>query len=164
MDQISVARIGLLHPAVRDSALRILEKAETVLTGPAKLRYAYTLRTFAEQAAIYAQGRITKGPIVTWAPAGYSYHNYGLAFDIVLIVNGKLASWDTLKDYDGDKVADWQEIVNTCVAEGWEWGGTWPQKKRDLPHFQKTFGLSVNTLLDRYNKKIFIPGTQYIQL
>jgi len=41
-----------------------------------------TLRTFEEQAAIYAKGRTRPGPIVTNAKPGYSWHNFGRAFDV----------------------------------------------------------------------------------
>ena len=39
------------------------------------------LRTFDEQTALWNQGRITKGSIVTNAKAGESAHNYGCASD-----------------------------------------------------------------------------------
>ncbi len=39
------------------------------------------LRTYEQQAAIYAQGRTKPGRIVTRAKPGYSYHNFGLAVD-----------------------------------------------------------------------------------
>ncbi len=38
-------------------------------------------RTWPQQAALYAQGRTTPGPIVTNAPAGASLHNYYCATD-----------------------------------------------------------------------------------
>lgn len=39
------------------------------------------LRTYADQAAKYAQGRTIDGPVVTKAPPGFSMHQYGLASD-----------------------------------------------------------------------------------
>jgi peptidoglycan L-alanyl-D-glutamate endopeptidase CwlK len=39
-------------------------------------------RTYAEQEELYAKGRTEPGKIVTNARAGYSMHNFGLAFDI----------------------------------------------------------------------------------
>lgn len=39
-------------------------------------------RSGAEQAKLYAQGRTIPGQIVTYAPPGSSYHNYGAAVDI----------------------------------------------------------------------------------
>ena len=41
------------------------------------------LRTYAEQDALYAQGRTVPGEIVTNAAAGYSWHNFGNAVDLV---------------------------------------------------------------------------------
>jgi peptidoglycan L-alanyl-D-glutamate endopeptidase CwlK len=53
--------------------------------------------------------------------------------------------WDTLKDFDGDKVSDWMEVVNYFKSQGWEHGGDWKNFK-DQPHFQikKENGESYN--------------------
>jgi peptidoglycan L-alanyl-D-glutamate endopeptidase CwlK len=113
-------------------------------------RFSYTLRTFAEQDALYAQGRTKSGKVVTNAKGGQSYHNYGLAVDIVLIRdmdgNGSFetASWDTNLDADNDGQSDWMEAVAIFKRHGWEWGGDW--KFTDMPHFQKTFGKSISWL------------------
>lgn len=164
IDKISSDRVQLLHPLVRDSATRILAKAELKLTGNALLRYAHTFRSFAEQEALYNQGRNgNKGPIVTNAKPGYSYHNYGLAVDIVLIIDGKTASWDMKADYDKDGEADWMEVVKLFKEEGWQWGGDFKSFK-DYPHFQKTFGYSESQLLLKYNKKDFISNTGYVKI
>ena len=144
-DQITLDRIKLLHPKVRDEAFEIYDEISQALSGSAMCRFSYTLRTFAEQDAIYAQGRTKPGKIVTNAKKGLSYHNYGLAVDIVLIINGKTASWDVKGDFDGDGKADWQEIVTIFKQFGWEAGIDW--KFRDAPHFQKTLGYSVRQLL-----------------
>jgi len=144
-DQITLDRIKLLHPKVRDEVYEIYDEICEALKGRAFCRFSYTLRTFAEQDAIYAQGRTKPGKIVSNARKGLSYHNYGLAIDIVLIINGKTASWDIKGDFDGDGKADWIEIVQIFKSFGWEAGIDW--KFRDAPHFQKTFGYSVRQLL-----------------
>lgn len=151
-DKITLERIALLHPAVREEATNIYEAICRVLTGKAICRFSHTLRTFKEQNELYAQGRNgKKGPIVTNAKGGQSYHNYGLAVDIVLLKdtdgNGsyETASWETAKDFDFDQVADWMEIVKIFKSYGWEWGGDW--RFKDLPHFQKTLGKSETQLL-----------------
>ncbi|CAL1518218.1 M15 family metallopeptidase [Chitinophaga sp. MM2321] len=163
MDNISIERIKTLHPAGRDSAMRVLQLSDVALTGRAVLRLANVFRSFAEQTDLYAQGRTKKGPKVTWAKAGYSFHNYGLAFDIVLIIDGKTASWNMQQDYDFDHLPDWMEVVQICKAEGWEWGGDWKTKK-DYPHFEKRFGYTESELVKKYHEKDFIPGTQYVNL
>lgn len=169
MDKVTLERIKLLHPAVREEADEIYKEICSRLNGKAICRFAFTLRTFAEQDVLYAQGRTTQGAVVTRAKGGQSWHNYGLAIDIVLLVdndgNGSFetASYDTRTDYDNDKVADWMEIVYVFKLYGWEWGGDWVNFK-DTPHFQKTFGLTIAEALKRYTTGQLISGTNYIRL
>ena len=144
-DQKTIDRIKLLHPKVREEAGQIYDEICNALTGRAMCRFSFTLRTFAEQDAIYAEGRTKPGTIKTNAKSGFSFHNYGLAIDIVLIIDGKTASWDMKGDFDGDGKSDWMEIVTIFKQHGWEWGGDW--KFYDAPHFQKAFGYSVRQLL-----------------
>lgn len=152
MDKITLDRIKLLHPKVREEAMEIYEDICKALSGKAMCRFAFTLRTIAEQDALYAQGRTKPGKIVTKARGGFSMHNYGLAIDVVLLLDrdgdGKYteASWDTKGDFDSDGVADWMEIVRVFKEFGWVWGGDW--KFYDAPHFEKTFGYSVRQLLN----------------
>lgn len=150
-DKITLDRIQLLHPKLREEVSSIYGEICSALMGRALCRFAYTLRTFAEQDALYAQGRTDKTkPVVTKARGGESYHNYGLAVDIVLLVdkdkNGSYesASWETNVDFDGDGIADWTEVVQIFKKHGWAWGGDW--KFTDNPHFEKTFGYSVMEL------------------
>jgi len=147
-DTKTIERIQLLHPKVREEVSDIYDEICEALTGRAICRFAYTLRTFKEQQDLYEIGRSRPGKKVTNASAGMSYHNYGLAIDIVLIIDGKNASWDIKSDFDGDKKADWQEIVTIFKQHGWTWGGDW--KFTDYPHFEKTFGYSVRDLLAKH--------------
>lgn len=177
MDKITLDRIELLHPAVRQDVKNIyLNEVVPALTGKAICRFAYTLRTFAEQDALYAQGRTRlfdsngrRLGVVTKAKGGQSIHNYGLAFDIVLLKdtdnNGTFesASWETNIDFDKDGRADWMEIVNIFKRHGWVWGGDWKSFK-DRPHFEKTFGHTWRTLLPKHQSKDFITGTNYVKL
>lgn len=159
MDKATIDRIKLLHPALRTEVSKIYQEICQALTGKAICRFAYTLRTFAEQDALYAQGRTAPGKVITNAKGGQSYHNYGLAIDIVLLkdTNGdgtfETASWETDVDFDGDGKSDWQEIVGIFNRYGWVWGGDW--KFTDKPHFEKSFGYSIATLQDLYTRKIF---------
>lgn len=70
--------------------------------------------------------------------------------DIVLIIDGKEASWDTKKDWDGDKVADWDECVKVFAKYGWSWGGNWTSFK-DMPHFDK-IGYNNWRILSKYKR------------
>ena len=170
VDKTTLNNINLLHPKLRAEALQIYNEIVANLTGNATVRFS-TLRTFAEQNALYAQGRTKPGPIVTNAQAGQSYHNYGLALDIVLLVdkdkNGTFESvaWDTVGDYDGDKVADWAECTRIFKKYGWTWGADWDndgltkaqgdkdEHLVDMPHYQKTFGYKEKQLLELYRTR-----------
>lgn len=136
MDKISLQRIETLHPVIRKEAQEILRDCTLALSGRAYPRITQALRTFKEQDALYQQGRTKPGKKVTNAKAGQSIHNYGLAVDICLIIDNKIASWDTAKDWDNDRIADWYECVKIFAKYGWNWGGSW-LKFRDLPHFEK---------------------------
>ena len=176
-DKPTLDRIELLHPAVRQEVKDIyLNKIIPALSGKAICRFAYTLRTFAEQDALYSQGRTKlfdangkRLGVVTKAKGGQSIHNFGLALDIVLLKDsnndGKFesATWETNIDFDKDGKSDWMEVVNILKSHGWTWGGDWKSFK-DAPHFEKTFGHTWKTLLPKHNAKEFIPGTTYIKL
>jgi peptidoglycan L-alanyl-D-glutamate endopeptidase CwlK len=95
-------------------------------------------RTIEEQAALYAQGRTAPGSIVTRAQPGFSWHNYGLAFDAA--------------PFSDDGQPDWRNDLKFAlmgqagIAAGLEWGGAW-QHFPDRPHFQARFGLQLTDLV-----------------
>jgi peptidoglycan L-alanyl-D-glutamate endopeptidase CwlK len=136
MDKISIDRIEEAHPVIRKKLLADYMEANNLLGKGARLRLAYVYRSNELQDKLYNQK-----PKVTNAKGGQSIHNYGLAFDIVLLYdndgNGTFeeASWSMIRDYDKDSKADWMEIVNYFKSKGWEWGGDWKSFK-DAPHFQ----------------------------
>jgi peptidoglycan L-alanyl-D-glutamate endopeptidase CwlK len=145
-DDITIERIKKSHPKIREQLkLDYLECNNKILGKGIRLRLAQVYRTFAEQDALYAQGRTKPGLKVTNAKGGQSIHNYGLAFDIVLLydLNGdgtfETASWDRHRDFDNDKKADWMEVVEFFKLKGYSWGGDWRSFK-DYPHFEKNFG------------------------
>lgn len=113
-----------LSPAVRPLVDAFLYAA----TGAGlDLLVTCTARTLAEQAQLYAQGRTAPGKIVTNAPPGESAHNFGLAIDVVPIINGK-------PDWEGAHPV-WAQAGNLGEAAGLEWAGRWVHM-REMPHFQ----------------------------
>lgn len=160
-DGKTLERIQLLHPKLRAEADKIYSEIALALTGRAICRFAYTLRTFAEQDELYAQGRTKVGVKVTNAKGGDSYHNYGLAVDIVLIKDGKVAIWDTKSDFDNDGKSDWMECVAIFKKYGWDWGGEW--KFVDAPHFQKSFGYTIAKLKELKTRS-FVDSKGYVQI
>lgn len=84
-------------------------------------------RSREQQDALYAQGRTTKGKIVTYA-RGSSYssqHQWGIAFDIAINDPKLLYDYATIK-----KVA---KIAKSSKV-GLAWGGDWTTIQ-DTPHF-----------------------------
>jgi len=125
--------IEKLHPKIRPMAIDFIAKAKTQ---GIDIKITAGLRTFDEQEKLYNQGRTTPGSIVTKAKPGQSFHNYGLAIDVVPIVNGK-AVWDneTL----------WQKLGVIGESAGFEWGGRW--KFVDKPHFQYPKNTKYTTIM-----------------
>lgn len=170
-DEISVQRIlNGAHPLVREKILQFYFATRWELLGKAVLRMAYVYRSWKEQDALYQKGRTTSGKIVTNAKAGDSWHNYGFAFDIVLLVdkdgNGtyESASWETDKDYDNDGHPDWMEVVKIAKALGFEWGGDWKSFK-DKPHFQMIpEGLTIQKAKEIYLSGRLIVNTPFISI
>ncbi|ASK31427.1 peptidoglycan L-alanyl-D-glutamate endopeptidase [Chryseobacterium sp. T16E-39] len=154
MDKVTLQRIEQLHPLVREEVKQIIKDCDEALTGRAKVRITQGLRSFEEQEKLYAIGRLTTGKKVTNAKAGQSIHNYGLAVDICLMIDGKVASWDTAKDWDNDGVADWYECVKIFAKYGWDWGGNWKTFK-DLPHFEKKSLLTQKGLVKTSWRTLF---------
>jgi peptidoglycan L-alanyl-D-glutamate endopeptidase CwlK len=152
VDTKTLSLIQLAHPKCRTQMLDAYTKMSQALSKKSMVRFTCVMRTFAEQAALYAQGRTKPGKKVTNAPAGLSIHNYGLAFDIVLLIdkdnNGtyETASWDNLTDFDGDGISDWMECVKIAKSCGFSWGGDWKSFK-DTPHFEMTFKKKPSNLL-----------------
>lgn len=116
------------------------------------LRVTQGLRTFEEQALIYAQGRTLPGRIVSNAKPGYSFHNWGLAVDVCPIVKGNL-DWR----YDFAKLKPFAD--NQLIR----WGGTF-KTIIDKPHFEKSFNYTIKQLYQKYLTRDFIPGTKYLRL
>lgn len=160
-DKITLDRIKTLHPKIRKEVLdAYVYVNEKLLPKGVRLRFAYTLRTNKEQNDLYAQGRTIlfdrfgkRLGIVTKAKGGQSIHNYGLAFDIVILLdkNGdgvfETASWDI------DKY--WMLAINYFKSIGWEWGGDWVNF-RDYPHLQKDFGYTWQDLKEKIESGEYI--------
>lgn len=72
-----------------------------------------------------AQAKIS--PSHTNAKPGYSFHNYGLAADIVFRNKTGGPSWA--------ENHDWKRLGELGKSVGLEWGGDWRHLK-DRPHFQ----------------------------
>lgn len=124
-------RLEDLHPIVRAKCEAHI--AACRLAG-IDLLITCTLRSEAEQAALYAQGRTTPGRKVTNAKPGQSLHNYRVAYDFVPMRNGKPV-WGT----SGEDGKLWQRVGELAEAQGLEWAGRWVRFK-EMAHAQYSGG------------------------
>jgi peptidoglycan LD-endopeptidase CwlK len=124
LSAISQARLLAVEPHLA-TRIRQLD----ALASELNIQVTQGLRSWNEQNDLYSQGRTTPGPIVTDAPAGYSWHNYALAVDIVPedITAGQ-PDWDTAHPA-------WQRIVSLAPTVGLVSGATW-RTFPDWPHLQ----------------------------
>lgn len=135
-------RLEDLHPQVRVMAERLLAKADAA---GVPLTVTFTLRSMATQAALYAQGRTCPGCIVTNARAGYSFHNYGLALDVVPTELLALPRWGDTPTHQARTDALWVKVGGLGKALGFRWGGDFTTIK-DRPHFEWSGGLTLAAL------------------
>ena len=141
-DLITIERIKSMHPLLRDELTAEYLEINRRLPKYVRLRFTHTYRSIQEQNELYDIGRTIKGNKVTNAKGGQSFHNYGLAFDIVILLdkdqNGTFESISYAQDEAFFKVVDYFK------SKGWIWGGDFKTFK-DKPHFQKTFNNSIST-------------------
>ena len=134
-DKITLKRVSDLHPAIIKKVLAFLNEAKKQ---GINLRVTSGLRTFEEQNDLYNQGRTKEGKIVTNAKGGQSFHNYGLAFDVVPMNNSRPI-------WDNDDL--WERIGKIGKQFGFKWGGDFRSIK-DKPHFE--YNISLSELQERY--------------
>jgi peptidoglycan L-alanyl-D-glutamate endopeptidase CwlK len=104
-------------------------------------KYISGHRSWAEQDALYAQGRTKSGPIVTKSKGGESNHNFQIAADLGLFKDGKYLGTHPLYKQIGPIVARFPQL---------EWGGNW--KFVDEPHIQFRTGKTLAQLRDLHAK------------
>lgn len=152
IDNITIGRIVTMHPKLKDSLLAQYREVVALLPKHKMLRFAFCYRSIEEQDALYAQGRTKffdengkRLNIVTNARGGQSYHNFGLAFDVVMLIDKDGNGTFETADWSIDK--DMKIVINYFKSKGWEWGGDWKTLK-DTPHFQMSFGKSTKSLFE----------------
>jgi len=115
----SIEKLAEVHPEL---ARRVKQLAEILSFD---LVVTCGLRTWAEQDALFDQGRTQPGSIVTKAPGGHSAHNFGYAVDVA-------PSDGVGIDWSG-KDAKWNEILSKAPSCGLNEGAMW-RTFPDEPH------------------------------
>ena len=123
-DKVTDRNIQSLHPLIRGL---VYKGVKNLFDDKGIFCRVYCgKRSLEAQQKVYDEGTSKVKP-------GYSYHNYGLAFDCVKI-DGYKALWN-----------DYEEIVEEFKNLGFEWGyDLW---KWDKPHFQMTFNMKCSELM-----------------
>lgn len=138
-DPRTESNINTLLPAARTKASEFMS---TCLDSGIPLKIICGTRTYEEQDELYAQGRTKPGEIVTRARGGYSWHNFGIAWDIGIfdLQSGKYIPESPFYRKAG------------LIGEGLglEWGGRW--EFTDEPHFQLKLGLTLVQCRERAAK------------
>lgn len=139
---------GTFDARTEENLLTLLPKAQRAarifLNAAKPFKYQVKIlsgtRTYAEQAAIYAQGRTKPGSIVTKAGPGQSNHNFGIAFDVG-IFDGK--TYFTGRNATEEKAyTDLRAFTKKATPE-LDWGGDWKSIK-DKPHYELRTGKTTS--------------------
>jgi LAS superfamily LD-carboxypeptidase LdcB len=138
IDKINASKLARVSPTV---ALHVTDFITEAKRAGVRLQVVQGLRTFAEQDALYAQGRNHPGRIVTNARGGQSLHNYGLAVDLAPVVGDEVI-WDDSK---------FKTYGNWASQAGLDWGGNW-KKFKDMPHVQDTDHMDLAHVQNLYRE------------
>lgn len=123
-----ITDLNALHPFFRDKIRELMVRCKKQ---GIELAVVETYRTHAKQNEYRSMGRN-----YTNSTGGKSKHQYGLAVDVVPVVNG-VAVWDN--------VNLWRKVGVTGERLGLRWGGRW-RKPYDPGHFEWTGGLTSSHL------------------
>ncbi len=132
-----ITDVNALHPYFRDKVLDLIElcRAKGI-----ELAFVETYRTHAKQNEYKGMGKK-----YTRSGGGKSKHQYGLAVDVVPIIDGE-AQWDNKPL--------WLKVGLVGEKLGLRWGGRW-RHPFDPGHFEWTGGLNTTALSAGY--KPYIP-------
>jgi peptidoglycan L-alanyl-D-glutamate endopeptidase CwlK len=118
--------------------IRLLRGHEAAINQGIPIRIFETYRSRKRQNDLFAQGRTAQGRIITNANAGDSMHQYGLAADLVMWIDGKW-NWSATEHYK--KLVLIMESVG--LRGGYKWG--------DYPHWELSDAPSIAELKKLYN-------------
>lgn len=138
-----IADLSALHPYFRDQITQLIKVCKSK---GIELAVVETYRTHAKQHEYK-----TMGKKYTSSGAGRSKHQYGLAVDVVPVIDSA-AVWDN--------IALWKKIGIAGEKLGLRWGGRW-RKPFDPGHFEWTAGLTSSHLSSGLLPPIPLSSEQY---
>ncbi|HYG01681.1 MAG TPA: M15 family metallopeptidase [Chryseosolibacter sp.] len=123
-----IADLQSLHPYFRDKITLLIRNCRAK---GIELAVVESYRTHAKQSEYYTMGRK-----YTRTPGGKSKHQYGLAVDVVPMVNN-IPQWDN--------TTLWRKVGTEGEKLGLRWGGRW-KSPYDPAHFEWSGGLTTSQL------------------
>jgi len=139
-DGRSETNIQTLLPAAQTKAREFMK---AVVGAGITIKIISGTRTFAEQDALYRQGRDLPGSKVTNARGGQSNHNFGVAWDIGVFRNGQYL----------DESPVYRQVGGIGKGLGLEWGGDW-KSMTDEPHFQMVPEADLKAIAAKFEQGI----------
>jgi peptidoglycan L-alanyl-D-glutamate endopeptidase CwlK len=158
MDAVSEARLQLICPVLsaKIHSLAMMLADETIV-----FRVTQGLRSWNDQQALWLQGRDINGnvvdatKIVTNARPGYSWHEFGLAVDVV-----PMDQVPPQPDWNINH-PQWQRIITVGESLGLYSGSEFIHSPKDNPHFQLT-GIFPVTPNDECRQILLNAGMQAV--
>lgn len=145
-DTRSEGVIQTLIPKAQDAARQFMQIA---VKAPFQVKLLSGTRTYAEQHVLFNQR-----PRVTKADAGSSNHNFGIAWDVGIFVDGTYYTGINSKQ---DKAyVDLSKLIMPTMGKLIEWGGNW-KSIVDKPHY----GLLTNKSISQV-RSLFETGKPYV--
>ena len=141
-DPITVTRINTLHPAIRDDTAGFILDLQSQ---GKYVRVTQAFRTFEEQQAIFNSD-------VQAALPGHSWHNFGLAFDVVEVRDGNPTEENMLWSNP-----NWDIITELGRSMGFATSADF-QRSPYYGHFEMSFGFTTAELRERVREGRVLDG------
>lgn len=138
--------LSTLLPKAQIEARKFMQLASKA---PFQVKLLSGTRTYAEQNALFA-----KRPVVTRARGGSSNHNFGIAWDVGIFVNGEYYTGKNRKETQA--YVELSKIVMPTLCKTIEWGGNW-KSIVDMPHYGLLTGKSISQV-----RALFEAGKPYV--
>jgi hypothetical protein len=135
----SAVALNTMHPQMRAA---VTEQVHAMFLAGHPVVVTECFRSIEEQNRLYAQGRTAPGDIVTHARGGSSFHNYGLAVDIVPVdINGSPVWRTGVNDTSFETIRGFMQHAGVRTIGDW-----------DKPHYEMPISLrELRQLPDRDN-------------
>lgn len=145
-DDRSESIIATLQPKAQVAARQFMILSKKA---PFQVKLISGTRTYAEQSALF-----NKRPKVTNARGGYSNHNFGIAWDVGIFVDGKYYTGRNKKETQA--YIDLSELIMPTLGKLLTWGGNW-KNLVDRPHYEVKTNKSIAQV-----RKLFEAGKPLI--